>query len=258
MTLTEHLRELRYRLLVAAAWIVLGVIICSFFFTPLYHLLLQPYLAAADDLHQARPDATTQIVNIGVAAPFSLAMKIVGIAGLVITAPFWLYQVWAFIAPGLLAKEKKWAIIFVGASTPLFLAGIAICYWVLPKGISVMLSFTPENVPVTNMLDMPYFLTFMMRMMLVFGLAFLLPVVIVVLNLAGILRFRQLAKARVYVIFGIFVFAAVATPDTSPVSMLAMAIPMTVLLIIAEIICYFNDRARGRLNEPDLEPTSST
>lgn len=253
MTLFEHLAELRYRLVVSVLWIVLAMIICSFFFTPLYDLLMQPFLQASESLKAARPGAETQAVNIGVTTPMLLAIKIVGVAALVVSAPFWLYQVWAFIAPGLLAKEKKWSLLFIGSATPLFFAGVAVGYLVLPKGIEVMLGFTPESVPVTNMLDIQYFLAFLIRLMLVFGLAFLLPVVIVALNLVGILKAKQLASARLFIIFGIFVFGAVATPSTDPFSMLALAIPMVVLYGVAEIICHINDRARRRRSpDPDL------
>lgn len=253
MTLFEHLAELRYRLVVAVLWVVLAMIICAFFYQWLYDLLMQPYLTAAEALTAKRPEAETQAVNIGVAAPMVLALKIVGVAALVVSAPMWLYQVWAFLAPGLLAKEKKYAILFLAASTPLFLSGVAVGYWVLPKGIEVMLGFTPERVPVTNMLDIPYFLTFLIRLMLVFGIAFLLPVVLVTLNLVGVVRAHQLAAARLFIIFGIFVFGAVATPSTDPFSMLALAIPMVVLYVIAEIICHINDKARRKRSpDPDL------
>lgn len=246
MTLFEHLAELRYRLVVAVLWIVVAMIVCAFFYQQLYDLLMQPFMQASESLKAARPGAETQAVNIGVTTPMTLALKIVGIAGLVVAAPMWLYQVWAFIAPGLLAKEKKYSLLFIGSATPLFLSGVAVGYLVLPKGIEVMLSFTPESVPVTNMLDIQYFLTFLIRLMLVFGIAFLLPVVIIALNLVGILKAHHLAKSRLYTIFGIFVFGAVATPSTDPFSMLALAIPMTVLYVISEIICHLNDKARRR------------
>lgn len=246
MTLFEHLAELRYRLIVAVLWVVLAMIVCAFSWQELYDLLMQPYLTAAEALQAKRPDAETQAVNIGVTAPMVLALKIVGVAGLIVSAPFWLYQVWAFLAPGLLAKEKKYALLFLGSATPLFLAGVAVGYWVLPKGIEVMLGFTPERVPVTNLLDIPFFLTFLIRLMLVFGLAFLLPVVIVTLNLVGVVGARQLAGARLYIIFGIFIFGAVATPSTDPFSMLALALPMVALYAISEIICHLNDRARRK------------
>ncbi|MDO5499841.1 MAG: twin-arginine translocase subunit TatC [Propionibacteriaceae bacterium] len=253
MTLFEHLAELRYRLVISVLWVVLAMIVCALFYAPLYNVLLQPFETASNALQAKRPHAEIQAINIGVTAPPILALKIVGVAGLIASAPFWLYQLWAFLAPGLLAREKKWALLFLGASTPLFLSGVAVGYWVLPKGIEVMLGFTPESVPVANLLDLQYFLTFLIRLMLVFGLAFLLPVVIVTLNLVGVLRARQLAGARAFIIFGIFIFGAVATPSTDPFSMLALALPMLVLYVIAEVICHLNDKARRRRSpDPDL------
>lgn len=252
MTLFEHLAELRYRLVVAVLWIILAMLVCAFFYNDLYNLLLAPFETAKETLIARRPGQEIQAVNVGVTAPLILTLKIVGIAALVAAAPFWLYQVWAFLAPGLLAKEKKYALLFIGSATPLFLSGVAVGYWVLPKGIEVMLGFTPESVPVANLLDLQYFLSFLIRLMLVFGLAFLLPVVIVTLNLVGVLRARQLAQWRVFIIFGIFVFGAVATPSTDPFSMMALAVPMTFLYVVSEVICHLNDRARRR-RDPDAD-----
>lgn len=252
MTLFEHLAELRYRLVIAVLWVVLAMIVSAFFYQPLYEILLAPFETAKHALLAERPQSEIQAVNVGVASPVILAMKIVGTAGLIVSAPFWLYQLWAFIAPALLAKEKKWALLFIGAATPLFLAGVAVGYWVLPKGIAVMLGFTPESVPVANLLDLQYFLSFLIRLMLVFGLAFLLPVVVVTLNLVGVLRAKQLAQWRSFIIFGIFVFGAVATPSTDPFSMLALSFPMTVLYAISEVLCHFHDKARRR-RDPDAD-----
>lgn len=255
MTLAEHLAELRYRLVISLVWVVIAMVVCSFFYLDLYRLLLQPFLVASEALKLSRPEAETQVVNFGVTAPMTLTLKIVGLAGLVLAAPMWLYQLWAFIAPGLLAKEKKYGLLFIGSATPLFLAGVAVGYMVLPKGIEVMLAFTPESAPVTNMLDIQPFLTFLIRLMLVFGLAFLLPVVLITLNLVGVLRAKHLAQWRTFIIFGIFVFGAVATPSTDPFSMLALSLPMTVLYVIAEVVCHVNDKARRRKNpDADLEP----
>ncbi|WP_051215513.1 twin-arginine translocase subunit TatC [Granulicoccus phenolivorans] len=237
MTLTEHLKELRYRVIAAVIAVIIGMLFCGLFFDSLYNWLQQPYNVAAADLAQTRPGTHTQIVNIGVTAPFMLAMKVVGIAGLVVSSPLWLYQLWAFIAPGLLRQEKKWALLFVGSSVPLFAAGVWVGYLVMPKGIEMMLSFTPESAQVTNMLDLPYFLDFLVRVMLVFGVSFLLPVVIVVLNMVGVVRAEQLSKVRSYAIFGCFVFGAIATPSTDPFSMIALSLPMSVLYVIAEFIC---------------------
>lgn len=246
MSLSDHFRELRYRMIVIVLVIALGMVVTAFFYNDLYQLLLQPYLRAVETLNAARPDQETLVVNSGVSAPMALAVKIVAVAGTVVTSPLWLYQVWAFIAPGLLVKEKKWALAFLGAAVPLFLAGVVIAYWVMPKAITVLLGFTPENSPVANMVEMVPFLGFMIQLMVVFGIAFLLPVVIVALNLAGLVSGRQLGAWRSYAVVGTFVFAAVATPSTDPISMLALALPMALLYVLAEVISRVNDARRAR------------
>jgi len=246
MTLFEHLRELRYRLVVGALAIFLAMIACAFFYEQMYQILLHPYQVAKTTLETAKPGLKLEVVNIGVGAPFSLAVKITLIAGLVLSAPIWLYQIWSFVVPGLLAKEKKWALVFVAAASPLFAAGVALGYWVMPKGIAVLVGFTPEAVDTTNMLNVNDFLSFLIRVMLVFGVAFLIPVFVLMLNFIGVVKASQLAKARLYVIFGTFVFGAVATPSTDPISMLALAIPMSLLFLVAEVIAHLSDRRKSR------------
>jgi len=246
MTLFEHLNELRYRLVIASLGIIVATVLCAFFYGELYAVLLHPYTVAKEALEIAKPGIQMEPVNIGVAAPFSLAMKIVLIAGLVLSGPIWLYQVWAFIVPGLMSKEKKWALIFVGASSPLFAAGVALGYVIMPKGIAVLVGFTPEGVDTKNLVNVNDFLGFLIRVMLVFGVAFLIPVFVLMLNFIGLIKARQLAKARLYVIFGTFVFGAIATPSTDPISMLALAIPMSVLFMISEVIAHISDRRKAR------------
>ena len=246
MTLFEHLRELRYRLVVSALAIIVAMIACAFFYQELYLILLHPYQVAKRTLEIAKPGLQLQVVQMGVSAPFSLAMKITLIAGLVVSGPVWLYQIWSFIMPGLMAKEKKWALVFVAAASPLFACGVALGYWIMPKGIAVLVGFTPAAVDTTNMLNVPDFLSFLIRVMLVFGVAFLIPVFVLMLNFLGVVKAAQLAKARVYVIFGTFVFGAVATPSTDPISMLALAIPMTLLFLAAEVIAHISDRRKAR------------
>lgn len=241
MTLFDHLRELRYRLIISVAGIVVTAAVAAIFFGRLYGLLTHPYLVGT-----AGSSNVTQMVNIGVAAPFVLWLKIVGLAGLIASAPLWTYQIWAFIAPGLLAREKKWALVFVGAATPLFLAGVVMAYFMMPKAIAVMLQFTPDGAGVANLVDVPAFLTFLIQMMVFFGIGFLLPLVTVALNLMGVVKATQLAKARTAVIFGCFVFGAIATPSTDPFSMTALALPMSLLYVVAEIICHASDKAKAR------------
>ena len=246
MTLFEHLRELRYRLVVAGAAILVAMIACAFFYQEMYQVLLHPYNVAKSALEANKPGLKLEVVNIGVGAPFSLAVKITLIAGLVVSAPIWLFQIWSFVVPGLLAKEKKWALIFVAAASPLFAAGVALGYYIMPKGIAVLVGFTPEAVDTTNLLNVADFLSFLIRVMLVFGIAFLIPVFVLMLNFLGVVKASQLAKARLYVIFGTFVFGAVATPSTDPISMLALAIPMSALFMVAEAIAHISDRRKSR------------
>ena len=119
----------------------------------------------------------------------TLSLKVSALAGALITAPFWLYQLWAFIVPGLLAKEKKWALIFIGAATPMFVGGVIVGYIVLPKAITVLLSFTQDGV--SNLQDINAYLSFLLRLMLVFGIAFLIPLVVLMLNIVGVIKAKQ-------------------------------------------------------------------
>jgi sec-independent protein translocase protein TatC len=244
MTLFEHLRELRYRLVIAVGAIIIGMIVSALFYPQLFDILRYPYDVAIADLKEKNPDQVTDLVNIGLTSPFTLALKICAVSGMVLTAPIWLYQLWAFIVPGLLAKEKKWAMIFIGTATPLFLAGVSVGYLVMPKGISVLLGFTQDGV--ANLQNINDFLSFLLRLMIVFGIAFLIPLVVLMLNIVGVVKARQLSKARIYVIFGTFVFGAIATPSTDPFSMLALALPMSLLFMAAEAIAHVLDRRKAK------------
>lgn len=253
MALGDHLRELRYRIVAALVWIVLGMTVMAFLYQPLYELLLHPWAAAVDSLRQSRPDISTSVVNIGIVAPFSLALRITAAAGLIVSSPFWLYQVWAFIMPALKRNEKKTALLFIAAAVPLFIAGVVVGYMILPQGIAVLLAFTPDSVQVTNMLDINSFLVMLLQLMLASGVAFLLPVFLVALNLAGVVKGAALGKYRTYSIFGCFVFGAVVTPSTDPFSMSAIAIPMALLYVAAEAVCRSLDKRKAkRLAENDL------
>ncbi len=189
------------------------------------------------------PDTTTLLVNINLTSPLALSLKVSALAGVILTAPFWLYQLWAFVVPGLLVKEKKWTLIFIGAATPMFVAGVIVAYVVLPKAITVLLSFTQAGV--SNLQDINAYLSFLLRLMLVFGLGFLIPLIVLMLNIVGVIKAKQMAKYRSLVIFGTFVFGAVATPSTDPFSMLAVALPMALLFLAAEVIAHVLDRRKA-------------
>ena len=244
MTLFEHLRELRYRLVVSILAIIVGMVVAWFFRYDLLDILQRPYFQAIEALKVKHPYAITSLVNINLTSPLTLSLKVSALAGAIVTAPFWLYQLWAFIVPGLLAKEKKWALVFIAAATPMFLGGVIVAYFVLPKAITVLLSFTQSGV--TNLQDINAYLSFLLRLMVVFGLGFLIPLVVLMLNIVGVITAKQMAKYRSLVIFGTFVFGAVATPSTDPFSMLAIAAPMAVLFLAAELIARILDRRKQR------------
>ena len=245
MPLLDHFRELRYRLIVSLLAIVVTTSVAFVFYRPLVQVVMWPYQLASRAIVAKNPGAQLQVVNTGVVAPFLLNLRVSMVAGLIAACPIWLYEIWAFIVPGLLTKEKKLALRLVGASVPLFLTGAALGYWVLPKGITMMLNFTPSGMGITNLLDMNAFLALELRLVLLFGVCFLLPVFLVLLNLIHLVSSAQLAAARKWAIFGFFVLGAFANPSGDPVSMMALALPMAVMYVISELICRANEKRRG-------------
>ncbi len=183
MALADHLRELRARLLIITLLLTVGIIVAWFFYDPLFNLLLDPYEAARRRL--AEKGVRSEPVVNGVATSLLLRLKISALAAVVATSPFWLYQIWGFIVPGLHPHEKKWTKLFAVVAGPLFVAGVAVAYYVLPKGMEVLIGFTPGNL--TSLIDFGDYFRFLTRMMLVFGIAFEIPLFVVMLNLAGVL-----------------------------------------------------------------------
>lgn len=238
MVLGDHLRELRARVLRAGTLVIIGLVVALYFFDPLYDLVVGPYMQAQAKL----PDGVTQATTAGAAGGLMLYLKLCGFTALVATAPFWLYQIWAFILPGLHANERKWSRVFVAIAGPLFLIGIGLGYVTLPKGLEVLIGLNPDGV--TNLVDFNEYLQFFTRTLLVFGLAFEIPVFVVMLNLAGVVSGKQLGAHRPWIIVGIFVFAAVATPSADPFTMTFMAVPMLFLYLISEVIARYNDRRK--------------
>lgn len=241
MALADHFRELRARLMRSVLAIVVLVIAAFFFYQQLLDLIQAPYEHAKTMLN---PGTESRIIVSGVGAGLMLQLKLCGVAGLVASSPVWLYQLWAFIVPGLHAQERRWSMIFAAVAGPLFGVGVAVGYFVLPKALSVLINFTPAGVE--NLNDFDHFFSFTARMLLVFGIAFEIPLFVVMLNLAGVVSGKTLGRHRPWIIVGTFVFAAVATPSTDPFSMLFLAVPMTVLFFISEMIARIVDHRRAR------------
>ncbi|TQK71118.1 MULTISPECIES: twin-arginine translocase subunit TatC [unclassified Nocardioides] len=240
MALSDHLRELRARILKAAFVLLVGFIVALFFFDPIFAVINDPYQKAREALGAERTMATTS----GVAGGFILYLKLCGLTAVVGTSPIWLYQIWAFILPGLHANEKRWTILFALIAGPLFLGGIALGYFTLPKGLEILIGFTQADL--TNLVEFNDYLSFFTRTLLVFGIAFEIPVFVVLLNMAGVVKGKALGAARPWIVIGTFIFAAAATPSTDPFTMTFMAVPMIVLFLVSEVIARLNDRRRAR------------
>lgn len=253
MALADHLRELRARVLRVVLLVFSVFVVALFFYDPLLDLVLAPYNDASAAL--GGEVQTTAFVK-GAAGPLLLQLKLCGVAAIVICSPYWLYQVWAFIVPGLHAHERRWSRTFAIVAGPLFVLGVATGYYVLPKGLEVLIGFTPAALE--NLVEFGEYFSFFTRMLLVFGVSFQIPLFVVLLNLAGVVSARQLAEYRPWIIVGIFVFAAVATPSTDPFSMLMLALPMTALFFASELVARLTDKRRRRAAGPDLDDDMAT
>lgn len=243
MPLMEHIRELRNRLLKAVGAILLGMAVglVPWVHDRIWSFIVHPFLAAA------KTDHASLIVQ-GVLDPFTVWVQIAFWFGLIVTCPVWLYQVWAFVAPGLYRRERRWAYVFVGAAAPLFLTGAAIAYFVMSRGLRYLLALAPAGVHIYPTLS--NYLSYFQSMLLGFGLAFELPLALVLANLVGILSHQRMKKWRRIIIFGVFVFAGIASPSPDPVTMLLLAIPCVALIEIADLLIWMNDRRRARMPSP--------
>ena len=241
MSLADHFRELRARLMKSVLALVVATIISFFIYDQLLELITGPYNEARDRLGS---ETDTIIFVSGVGGGLSIQLKLCALSGLILSSPVWLYQIWAFVMPGLHRNERRWTMVFVAIAGPLFAVGVSVGYYVLPKGLEVLISFTPADMK--NFNDFNDFFSFTVRMLLVFGLAFEIPFFVVLLNLAGVVSGQALARYRPWIVLGTFVFAAVATPSTDPISMLFLAFPMLLLFLLSEVIARVVDRRRGR------------
>ena len=184
-----------------------------------------------------------QLVLQGVFDPFMLHLEIAFFFGLIVTSPIWLYQLWAFVAPGLYRREKRWTYAFVGIAAPLFALGAALAYFAMSRGLKYLLGLAPEHILVLP--SVSTYLSYFLGMLLGFGLAFELPLLLLVLNVAGVLSHQFFRRWRRLMIFAVFLFAGIASPSPDPLTMLLLAVPCLVLVEIAEVIIWLNDRRRA-------------
>lgn len=243
MSLGEHLRELRNRVILALVGILIGAIGGWFVYPYVFELLQRPIVA----MQEAGIPAELNFAEL--LAAFDAKIRVSIAIGIIVASPWWLYQVWAFLAPGLTGKEKRYGLAFVGLGVPLFLAGAYVAWSVLPNAAVLLGGAIPDQT--TNLITASGYVTFVTQFLLIFGAAFLMPLLMVMLTAVGVVPARVWLKSWRWSIVGIFVFSALATPAPDAVSMFLMAVPILALYGGALGIAAALDRARRRRRERD-------
>jgi len=258
MPLLDHLREFRKRFLKSIVAVTLAATVGWF----LYDRIITALASPVCDLSAARKTGSNECGSLyinGVLGPLNLQIKVAILSGLILAAPIWLYQLWAFIAPALHRKEKRYTILFLAAATPFFAIGSTIGYLILPLAIKVLFGFTPDAL--TNLVKFDDYLDFVLRIILLFGLAFELPVFLLTFNLIGFLRGSTILKPWRIWVFSITLAAAALTPTSDPITMSILAVPLIVLYFMAGLIALLLDRRRDKRNRnanmADFDPSAS-
>ncbi|WP_413227971.1 twin-arginine translocase subunit TatC [Corynebacterium lizhenjunii] len=251
MTLVEHLQELRRRLILAVAFMAAGTVVgfiwygtAPFGLPPLGELLRGPYCSLPEHLRvTASPDGECRLLATRAMEMFMLRLKVGALAGMVLSSPFWLYQIWAFIVPGLEKRERRWTYIFVSIAALLFVAGAVMSYFFMSFGLEFLLS-VGEEYQQTWLTGGDYY-NYFIALIIVFGVSFEVPLIIVMLNLMGILRYEAIKGKRSIIAIALMILAAIATP-ADPYSMMAMSLCLWLLVELAYQFCRLNDRRRDK------------
>ncbi len=242
MSLLEHFKELRKRTVRSALAIAVFGIFGWVFYTKIVRILTKPVCDLS--LSQSTPHHCGVLYIDGVLGPLNLQISVAIVSGVILASPIWLYQLWAFVSPALHNREKKYSIFFIAVATPFFVAGAALAYWILPLAIRVLLGFTPTTL--SNLITFSDYLTFVLHLILVFGLAFELPVLLVSLNFAGVLSGRSILKPWRIAVFGITLFSSTFVPTSDPLTMGALALPLVGFYFAAGGLALLNDRRRAK------------
>jgi sec-independent protein translocase protein TatC len=240
MPIMEHLRELRSRIIRCALAVAVGMMVLLATYNPVKDFLTKPYR----DLCRERPDfkCDGSLFSLGPLDGFSARMRICAYGGLVLALPVIMWQIWRFIVPALSKKERTYAVPFIASSVLLFTVGCYLAYWTLDKALEFLISWSGTDV--TQAYQVTKYVSLVVMMMLAFGVGFLSPVLLVFLQLAGAIKPQTLLKQWRYAIMGIFVTAAVITPSGDPISMLALAVPLSILYLVAILVGWLLTRRR--------------
>lgn len=231
MSLVEHLRELRTRIMRSMVALAITGVAGWFLYQPILNALLGPLRASAPE----GSDLATTLLTTDPLQPFAIRLRITSYTAIALALPVILWQLWRFIAPGLYENEKKYGVAFIAAGTALFAAGAAIAFWTMPQALDFLQTIGGEE-NFTQIYAPDKYLRLITYMMLAFGIGFEFPIILVFLQLVGVLKPQQLAKARRFAIVGIAVLVAVATPSADPISMLALMIPMILFYEVSIIV----------------------
>lgn len=245
MSLGEHFRELRNRLTICVLAIAVLSVVGWYWFDHIFAFVNAPIVAVAEA--RGQDEVALRFQNI--TEPFAMRLRVAIFGGILLSSPIWIWQVWAFLVPGLTRKERRIALSYFFVSIPLFFAGAGLAAYTFPRLVAILLGFTPAGA--ANLPGAQDFLSLWLYFMLAFGLAFLLPVVLVALNQVGILPARVMRNSWRITLFGILVFSALMTPDPSAWTMLAMAAPVFFLFWCAVGVAYLLERRRRRRRGDD-------
>jgi sec-independent protein translocase protein TatC len=247
MPLFDHLRELRNRVVKISLAVIAGGVVGWVFYNRIWSFMQRPYCQAVG--YCKLNTFGHSLIYSGVMDGFYLHIKIAVLAGVILTSPVWLYQVWAFVAPGLYAREKRWTFAFIGTAVPLFALGCFFAYLAMSRGLKFFLSMSGGGL--TALFTADSYLGYWIAMIVGFGLCFEVPLFLVMLNLVRIVTHERFRKWRRLIIFLIFVFAGIASPSPDPITMLVLGGVVVVLVEVAEVLIYLNDKRWARTH-PDL------
>ena len=243
MTLVEHLYELRGRLFKSIVALLVAAVFSFIFFAPIFEFIIHPYCRLPNTKAAVTGQGCT-LYAFTVLDQFNARLKVSLFVGAILAAPIWLYQLWRFITPGLHSNERRWAMTFVGIGSVLFGLGTLLAYLAMYAGLEFLLSIAGESV--TTLLDIGGYLRYVTAMVLIFGLGFMFPLILAMLNFAGVLPAQRLGRWRRQVIFLVFLFAAIATPGGDPFGMTALGVSLWLLYELTLVIARFHDRRKAR------------